>query len=321
MATLLDIANASESTLKRGFIRNIVDTSAALSFLNFEMAPSLRYEFSVEGNLPSPAFRALNSAYSPTEGDFTRNTLHLKPFGNSFLLDRKLKRIPTFDGSQWAAKQLEMTSRAISLDFKKNLFKGDVGVDPAAFNGLERIVEDELAATQSIIYNGGPDGDTLDVAVEIVNNINRSIDACESVPNVIYCNRTHLQDIHATIMGGAPNDILAVHFKYTTMVINGITKRVGIWADTIPMIPVDRDSDNAEILAFDETQGASAGTTSSMYFVVNGASQFTAVQDMTPEITVREDSAGTEWIVDWAIGVVAEHPRSIVRLKGIIALP
>ena len=97
MATLLDLQNATDSDMKRGIIRNIIDTSAILARFSFETAPSLRYEFASEGDLPTPAFRPLNKAYTDSEGEFNINTVQLKPFGGTFIADRKLKRQPTFD--------------------------------------------------------------------------------------------------------------------------------------------------------------------------------------------------------------------------------
>jgi len=317
MATLLDLQEASEPGMPRGIIRNVIDTSPILGQFQFETEASLRFQYSVEGNLPDPAFRGSNEAYSTSEGDFDLNTLQLKMFGSRFTADRKHQRVPTFDRTQWAAKQTEMHSRAISLDWKKNIFKGNVGVNPKAHNGLEVLVED-LASSQKIDFAGGD----LTTAIAVtVNKIDEAIDESETVPDFIACNRQHLRDLN-TITRTGTNDVIAEKFKMSIITVNGVRKRVGMWDDIVPMIPVDKDSDGAEILAFDEdatgTPGAS-GALSSMYFVsnMNGAG-FTLVGDMmVPEITTFDDDAGFRVILDWALAVAIQHPRSVTRLYNI----
>ena len=138
--TLLDAAQNSQSNLKRGIIADILETSPFLSTIPFITAASLRYEFSREGALPDTEFRGLNEAFTASEGKFLRNILQLMPIGTQIDLDRKLVNIDSFAGDDQQARQLFMALRAVSLDWKKNLFNGNNTINEKEPDGLKQIL-------------------------------------------------------------------------------------------------------------------------------------------------------------------------------------
>jgi len=224
-------------------------------------------------------------------------------------MDRKLQQIRNFDQETWLMNQLETHSRAIGLDFKKNVFKAD-GVAPN-MDGLESLV----AGSQLLTYTDGVNGDHITDAQVLVEEINRGIDACIDVPAVIGMNRSLMGTINALALATAANNALAGIFRYSTIEINGRRKRVGMWND-IPVVPVDNDSDGSAVLAFDETVGTSTDC-SSIYFISSGSGRHYLLQDKPIEVVSFEEKGGTQYVLDWGVNQVVLHPDAVIRMQGV----
>lgn len=317
--TLLEVVQSSESTLKQGIVQTIVETSPGLANVPFETVPSLRYDFSKEGDLPTAAFRAENAAYTASKGGFNRDAIHLKYLGGQVDIDRKLVNVPTLDGQNQMAKQLSMLSRSVGLNLKKYAFTGDLATDPKAFDGL-RPVTAALSTDQTLTFV--TNGSTIATAGATVtlNKLNALVDACIDVPTAFYTNRTVLNHLNALALASATNEAFAQYFRLEVVeVMPGVRARVGNFMG-IPMYALDKDATETEILAFDQTSGNSA-VCSEIFAVCWGNGRATMLHDRAdgPEVVTWDDSTGRHLAVDYAVALAVEHPRAVAVLQGIKA--
>jgi hypothetical protein len=317
--TLLEVAQSSDNTLKQGIVQTIVETSPGLAMAPFETVPSLRYEYSKEGDLPSSAFRAENAAYTASKGGFNRDTIHLKYLGGMVDIDRKLMNVPTLDGVNQMSKQLSMLSRSVGLNLKKYAFTGSLASDPKAFDGFRSIVG-SLASTQTIDY--ATNGSTIASAgaQTTLNKLNSLVDACIDIPTAFYTNRTVLNHLNALATATGTNEAFANYFRLEVVeIMPGVRARVGNFQG-IPMYALDRDASDAEILDFDQTTGSS-NVTAEIFAVCWGNGRATMLHDRAdgPEVLSYDDETGRHVLVDYAVALAAEHPRSVARLRGILA--
>lgn len=317
--TLLEVVQSSESTLKQGIVQTIVETSPGLANVPFETVPSLRYEFSKEGDLPTSAFRAENAAYTASKGGFNRDTIHLKFLGGQVDIDRKLVNVPTLDGNNQMAKQLSMLSRSVGMNLKKYAFTGSLATDPKAFDGMRPWIADTLASTQTITL--ATNGATIATATAATTlaKFNALVDACIDVPTAFYTNRNILSQLHALATTGATNEVWAQYFRMEVVeVAPGVRVRIGNFQG-IPIYPLDRDATDTEILAFDQTTGSSA-VTSEIFAVCWGMGRAVMLHDKAdgPEVVSWDDSTGRHVAVDYGCAMAIEHPRAAAVLRGIL---
>lgn len=317
--TLLEVVQSSESTLKQGIVQTIVETSPALATVPFETVPSLRYEFSKEGDLPTAGFRAENAAYTASKGGFNRDIIHLKYLGGQVDIDRKLANVPTLDGQNQMAKQLSMLSRSTGMALKKAAFTGTLASDPKAFDGFRAVIG-TLSSDQTITY--ATNGSTIASAgaQTTLNKLNALVDACIDVPTAFYTNRTVLNHLNSLATATGTNEAFANYFRLEVVeVMPGVRARVGNFMG-IPMYAIDRDGTDTEILNFDQTTGSS-NVTSEIIAVCWGPGRATMLQDRADgaEVVSWDDSTGRHISVDWAVGLAVEHPRAAAILKGFLA--
>lgn len=317
--TLLEVVQSSESTLKQGIVQTIVETSPALANVPFETVPSLRYEFSKEGDLPTAAFRAENAAYTASKGGFNRDTIHLKFLGGQVDIDRKLVNVPTLDGQGQMAKQLSMLSRATGMKLKAAAFTGNLTTDPKTFDGF-RAITSTLSSDQTLTYV--TNGSTIASAGATVtlNKLNALVDACIDVPTAFYTNRTVLNHLNSLATATGTNEAFANYFKLEVVeIMPGVRARVGNFMG-IPMYAVDRDGTDTEILGFDQTSGNS-NVCSEIFAVCWGPGRATMLHDRAdgPEVNSWDDSTGRHVAIDYACALAVEHPRAVAVLQGIKA--
>jgi hypothetical protein len=329
--SLYDIAKVSTSKVRAGIILNIVDTSVLLGNLPMEsLDGDDRYDYTKEGRLPQSATRQYNAAYSSKDhGDFEPGSVHLKLLGGEFEIDRQKYNSGTKDGERYVAKQTSMWARAISLDWKKLIIKGNSQSNAAEPDGLEVLVS-KLDSSQTIdfVSTAGSKISAVSSTV-LVDNINNLIDATNGVglPQMLICNRTILGTMQALVLAGS-NEVLANIFKYEFAQVPSprggmMTTRIGMWNGIIPMIPVDFDSQGTEIMQFNETSGdgTSSSVCTSIYAVVVGDGALMGLQKESkgPDIFVRPSNIGSVVTIEWPLGLVAEHNKCIARLRGIIS--
>ena len=320
--TLQQVAQASQSTLKQGFVENIIETSPVLAKIPFVDAPSLRYEWSLQKLLPATGFRALNTNYAATQSTYDRGKIDLKPLGGEFRIDRLLKDIPDLNMARFYETEIRARARSASMGFKKALVKGSIAVDPAEFDGLQKWFDDGTLTTEVQLAAGGTTFTALG-GQATVQKMHDFINACIVTPDIILANRTIISNLAALAISTAANNVFAQYFQMSFMDIgNGRKVSVGSF-NGIPIIAMDTDELGNEILSFTETsQNLASSITCSMYALTLGENYFTGLQQTNEGPRTFEyvtDSGHTAFAIDWPAAIAVEHPRAVSRLRGILA--
>ncbi len=167
--TLLDAKNFTQDHLDQKVIDEF-RKDALFDLMQFDDTVtangggSLAYTYNRVTTLPTAAFRALNTEYTPQEAKTTQYTSNLRPFGGSFNVDRVLqnhvKGIKTQIGFQ-----LEQKIKATKAVFVDTFINGDTAVEANGFDGLDkaitgsstdRVPEDaiDLSSAEMIAANG-----------------------------------------------------------------------------------------------------------------------------------------------------------------------
>jgi hypothetical protein len=141
--TLAQAQNLSQDKLTQ-FVINEFRKSPLLDLLPFDncILPqggnTLAYTYNRVTTLGSAAFRAINSEYTPHEAATTPYTVHLKPFGGSYQMDRVIANYQkqAVDHVQF---QNQQKSEATVALFHDAFLNGDAGVgDGTQFDGLDK---------------------------------------------------------------------------------------------------------------------------------------------------------------------------------------
>lgn len=98
---------------------------------------TLTYGFTRLTAARSAQFRALNSEYSPAQSTRARSTVDLKPLGGAFTVDRVLANLGQAQTNE-VTFQMQQLLTAVRTRFQDELINGDVAVDAAGFDGLDK---------------------------------------------------------------------------------------------------------------------------------------------------------------------------------------
>lgn len=327
--TLIDYHNALDPSFKkkRGVIQQILKKAPWMGWLKWEVESSLIYTYNKEGRLPALAFRGLNSP-GYADGDTTPylpETIHLKPWGGKTGLDRLFAQKPDLDKGKIISKQVKRYLDSAALDFGRFFIESDVKDDAKSFNGLIPTISALNAVATpgkeiDLIWDNQVNGALVNDLQVVIRQLSLGTDRVFGTADVCFCPQGFLQDLEAAT-SAAGNNEAATFFKWKRITLMpGIDYRIGMWQDTLPLIPMATDSQDDEILDYDETVGAS-NDTASLYFLKMGegfVSPLSHSAALGPDV-VMEGIVDTNqnFFVDWATAVAVEHKRAAVRIRGI----
>lgn len=326
--SLVDVASSQQTELKVGIVKNLIETSPLLNFFPIETLKTLFYRFIKEGKLPQANTRNLGSPF-PTqdEAKFEPGNLILKVLGGEFAIDRNLEDEKNADEETQIQGHTRRWSRAISLDWKRLLVKGDSSTTSTDPDGLEAL--GTSLSGQTIDFAGAVSGINISAASVdlVVQSIDELIDknTGAGLPDLIITNRDVLRALRAKALSAAANNPLAEIFKYTTFEMKGVGDkpmkvRAGIWDGNTPMIPADGDSQGVAILPQSEAAGDGSGSSfSSMYSVVTGEDFVMSLQKFAdgPQLSRTPEKTGSSFQMEWPIGLVNHHKNAIAIMRGI----
>ncbi|MEI6617098.1 MAG: major capsid protein, partial [Cyanobium sp. ELA507] len=257
--------------------------------------------YSVEKELPSVGFRAVNEGYKQSYGvvDPQSEAVHL--FGGDVDVDRS---IVDLQGPEARASQVEMKVRSMRLTLEAALINGDATANQGrGFDGLAKRL---TPGTEMALNNGsGPlDFDKLDELIDSVNS---------------YGGMKYL------VMSKAMRRQLNALARATVGqgVYNVSTNNLGVMVhhyQECQILTVDRDAQGLEVLGYGE-----AGGSSSIYCCTFGDQAVTGLQGPFQGrygISVRDlgevpDAPVFRTRIDWYVGFGVMHPRSAGRLHSI----
>lgn len=249
--TLVQAQALSTNMLQRGVIQTFIDESPVLDRLPFMEIEGNAYQYTQESALPGIAFRAVNAGYTESTGAVVNATVGLKIFGGDADVDRFIARTLGNLNDQRAI-QTRLKAKAAAIFFTLNFFEGD-SATPEQFDGLRKIL------TGNQIVTAGANGATLTLAM-----LDDLISRVPGGPDVIYAPSQSIAKINALVLAtGATVPVERDQYG----------KLVKMYAG-IPIIdPGFAGDGTTQILAFDETMGAS-GVTTSLYAVKFGEQEF-----------------------------------------------
>lgn len=198
--TLTEAAKYTLDMLQRGIIETMIDYSELLEVLPFMEVEGNAYAYNLEVSLSPVAFRAVNTGYTPGEGEIERRAENLYILGGDIDIDNFIIRTRS-NINDIRAIQTGLKARAVAQAYSYQFFNGAAGSN-TEFEGLaSRIVANNAAF--------GPAGTYVDLRQDTpmviaagstqpgatagqlaINDLNTLIDAVHRGPTHIFCNKT-----------------------------------------------------------------------------------------------------------------------------------
>jgi hypothetical protein len=306
--TLLESAKGTKDYLRSGVIKIIVETSPILQFIKMKTINSSAYRYMIEAALPNVAFRGVNSTWTRSAGVINPQAEFLSIMGGEITIDNF--QINT-EGNIYdlKAKQYELFSRAMAINFSQTFFEGDTNLDANAFDGLRR----RLTGNQLMLM--GANGATVTLAF-----LDQLIDSVigDSDGKYLFMNKTLRRNV--TALARAQTGSATINFTQ-----DSFGKQHTAYAG-VPIYVIERSDDASTILDFDETAGSS-NITASIYCVRFGNEDFVfGIQGSGGDLQVKDfGEIPTEPAhlgrAEWYVSIVMTHGRSAARGYGILAAP
>lgn len=296
--TLAQAAVTAPNMIARGVIETFIDESPVLSRMPFMEIEGNAFQYTTESSLPGIAFRAVNAGYTESTGALVNATVGLKIMGGDADVDRFLERVMSNFASQ-RARQTRLKAKAAAIKFTENFFEGDAGVDVNSWSGLRTT----LTGTQ--VITAGANGAAL--TLTMVDDLLAAVDGAD----VIYAHEWLIRKVDALRRAAG-----GVELERREM----FGKPVAIYAG-VPIVNVGNGLAGTPILGFDETQGASA-LTSSMYAVKWGEEEY--VSGLTNggidvyDLGELETKPAFRTRIEWYNAIAIFNARGAARLKGIL---
>ena len=302
--TILEAAkNYDGDPIKQGVIEQFSRSSDLLRVLPFENQSGAGVKAKREDTLPNIAFRGVNGSYTEGTGVLEEIDESLKIIGGDLDVDKFIVKTM---GERQRAVQTAMKVKAAALKMTQTIFKGDVQSDPKGLDGFQ-VRLGATAGDQVINAGTTSGGDALSLLK--MDELSDSVDE----PNVWLMNKTmrrRLTVAARTPAVGGNIDYAKDEFGRQITTYNGL-----------PIIIIDKDNENNQILPFTEANpGGGSAASTSIYCAHFGEGMLTGIQteDMDVEDLGELDSSPVfRTRVEWYINFVIWHSRAISRLNGI----
>lgn len=298
--TLIEFAKTVEDELLRGVIETYAATSPILERLPFDDIEGNSFTYNQEESLPGIAFRGVNEGYTESVGVLNPVTEKLKIMGGDADTDKYFQRTGGKSVIDRRAADIAMKAKAAALYFTKVFFDGDEASSTKEFDGLNK----RLTGNQ--VIPAGADGANLDDIM-----LQQLIDALDGPPDQLLMGKKMRRQVYN----------LAKNTSILTIDKDAFGRTIERYAG-IPIGIIEKDNSGNEILAFDETQGAS-NETGSIYGVKYGSYEYLAGLQSGPpdanDLGEIDEKPVLRYRIDWDITIAMFHPRCAARLKGVLA--
>jgi hypothetical protein len=282
--------------IRSAIIEQFARSSEVLRTIPIETIQGTAMRYNREESLPGIGFRGVNEAFTEGTGIINPMTEPLVIAGGDLDVDRFIVQ-RMGEGTRTTHEMMKV--KALSLNWTKTFIKGDQTTEPREFDGLQvRCTGNQLIAAGSTA-NGTP----LSLA-----KLDELIDAVDN-PTHLLMNKAMRRRLSAAArkydVGG-----------YITYELDAFGRRVTYYND-LPILIVDKDSTNTDILPFEEAASSGTATATSIYCVSFGEGMFNAIQG--DDIDVRDlgevdDSPVYRTRVEWDCGIAIYHGRAAARL-------
>lgn len=296
--TLLEASKHSRSPEELAVIRELTEGDI-LATLPMRTIPGSGIFFKREETLPGVGFRNINGSLEESYAQTSQQSESLKMFGGDIITDRA---ILTLEGPEARAYQVQAKVRAMRMAYERVFIKGSESASGGLeFDGLERRCGAVGATSQSFGNGGG--GLSFSKLDEMLD----SVDAMGGSKYLIM-SKAMRRALTAAARNGVINGGIQIQ--------QNELGRMQSFYQEIPLLIVDRDEANQEILGASEP-----GNTSSIYCVSFGDLHTSGLQS-AGGISVRDlgeshDKPAFVSRVEWYTGLATMNGRSIARLSGI----
>jgi len=303
--TLLESSKGTKDYLRAGVIKVIVESSPILQFIKMKTINSSAYRYMIEASLPNVAFRGVNATWTRSAGVINPQAEFLAIMGGEVTVDNF--QINT-EGNIYdlKAKQYELFSRAMALNFSQTFFEGDTNIDPNSFDGLRR----RLTGNQLMLAGANGADMTLSMLDQFIDNV-----VGDSEGKYIFLNKTLRRRI--TYLVRTQTGTANIIYKQ-----DEFGRQQANYAD-IPLCVVERTDDASTILDFDETAGSS-NITASLYCARFGNEDFVfGIQGTGGDVQVKDfgeipSEPAHLGRAEWYVSIAMTHGRSASRLYGVL---
>ncbi len=293
------LALGRDEVLKATVMELYAKNSPILQYMPFEDIQGNALAFNREKTLPAVGFRGVNEAYAEGTGTVENVIESLSISGGDIDVDKFL--VDT-GGAGQRATQEGMKIKALSLSIAKETVKGDVTSAPKGFDGLQvRLTGDQLIA------NGADAGGT---ALSLVK-LDEVIDAVED-PTHLIMNKTMRRLLSAAAR-------LSTVGGYITYELDAFGRRVTKFND-LPILIMDKDNTNTDIMAFDEAAASGSSVCTSIYcvsFEENGVIGLQSSEMQVRDLGELDSSPVYRTRVEWYTTLAILRPRAAARLRYI----
>lgn len=295
------LALGRDEALKATVMELFAKNSDILQYLPFEDIQGNSLKFNREKTLPGVAFRGVNQGYTESTGEVEPVVESLAIAGGDLDVDMFLIRTGG-DGQRSTHEQMKI--KALSLSLTKAIIKADVTSDPKSFDGLQvRCTGDQLIeASATTIY-----------AALSLAKLDATIDAVED-PTHLLMNKTMRRLLSAAARTASVGG-------YITYDLDAFGRRVTKYND-VPILIVDKDEENEDIMAFDELGPSTStkATSTSIYcvsFAENGVLGLQNAEMDVRDLGEQDSKPVMRTRVEWYVTLAMLRPRSAARLRGI----
>lgn len=163
--TLIEFKKTVNDPMRSGIIETLFTEETFFQYIPFQSIPGLAYAYSTEQALPGIAFRAINSAYTPTAAVVQRSVEALKPFGGESDTDVALVKAY---GMQKRSERDALFAKAMAVKYLQFVLYGNSPLSRAGaayddVNGIDGVENRLTGGTQDLDGLGttGSDGSSV----------------------------------------------------------------------------------------------------------------------------------------------------------------
>ncbi len=158
---------------------------------------TLTYGYRRLNTQPTAAFRAINTEYTPAEVTTTQHYVDLAVLGGTFQVDRVVANIgPALSGA--VSLNMRQKVKAAATKFQDAVINGDVAVDAAGFDGLNKALTGSTTEFRAGQVTDWRDWDTVPAAVhQALDAIDEWLGLLDGAPTIILGNAKALARVRA----------------------------------------------------------------------------------------------------------------------------
>jgi hypothetical protein len=297
--TLVEAYKMSSDPIQSAVIEMFARESTVLQVLPFDDIQGNALRYNREESLPGVGFRGINEAYSESTGILNPITEPLMIAGGDLDVDNFIIRT---QGPNARAIHEAMKVKALALNWTLKFLKGDQATQPKEFDGLQvRCTGNQLISAGTT--NGG--------AALSLAKLDEGIDAVDGPTHLIMSKamvRRLSQAARNASVGG-----------YITYQEDAFGRRVTHYND-LPILIVDKDNTNTDILPFSEAAYAGGATATSIYVVSLGEGKIMGIQSGVMDVRDMgelETKSCRRTRVEWFNGLSVYHGRAAARIQHI----